>query len=114
MSRDLVYPFPPSGRPDEPGAWPEGVIARYLTVGGATVDLTYRLNALNPPEPFVTLAACGGCPASQEFGHWIASGSHFDGTFTEEHDPGAGDEKARTWAQSHAETCRAMPRPEGS
>ncbi|RBL79308.1 hypothetical protein DDE05_58825 [Streptomyces cavourensis] len=37
-------------------AWPENVIARYLTVGGATVDLTDQLNVLTPPQSYATLA----------------------------------------------------------
>ncbi|MFI8279771.1 hypothetical protein ACIGBH_33705 [Streptomyces sp. NPDC085929] len=110
MSRDLVYPFPPSGRPDEPGAWPEGVFARYLTVGGATVDLTSRLNVMTPPEPFATLAACSGCPAAQEFSHWRLMWQ-LEGGQDEEHHPAAADKDARAWAQAHAETCRAMPKP---
>ncbi|MFF2964256.1 hypothetical protein ACFVT1_36435 [Streptomyces sp. NPDC057963] len=70
--------------------WPDGVVARYLTVGGATVDLTIRLTLPPSPEPFN-----GGEPV-------------------EEHTPETADEQARAWAQSHAETCRAMPRPEAA
>ncbi|MFF8829139.1 hypothetical protein [Streptomyces sp. NPDC015131] len=94
--------------------WPEGVLARYLTVGGATVDVTTRYNAFTPPKPIATLASCTGCPASEEVGHWFGSGAHFNGTFREEHDRERADSQAREWAQSHAETCRAMPRPEAS
>ncbi len=94
-------------------AWPKGVIARYITVGGATVDLTYRMTVSNPPEPFATLATCGGCPASEEFNHWFGSGSHFNDTYKEEQDQERANKAAREWAQSHAEKCRAMPRPEG-
>lgn len=90
-------------------AWPEGVIARYLTVGGATVDLTHRLTVVNPPEPFATLAACTACPAREEFSHWqLVRGMYAD---REEHAPDAADEQARTWAQAHADKCRAMLRP---
>ncbi|MBT2467824.1 hypothetical protein J7E97_08045 [Streptomyces sp. ISL-66] len=94
--------------------WPEGVIARYLTVGGATVDLTHRLNFLNPPEPFATAAACSGCPDSEEFSHWVGTGSEWDGTYKEVLDVSQAEERARDWAQSHAEKCRAMPRPDGA
>ncbi|MFF1282182.1 hypothetical protein [Streptomyces sp. NPDC058299] len=92
-----------------PAPWPDGVIARYLTVGGAYVDLTHRLNVLTPPEPFATLAACTGCPASSEHNHyrlvWGLTAQH------EKHHPDLADRDARDWAQAHAERCRALPRP---
>ncbi|MYR36338.1 hypothetical protein GTX14_04620 [Streptomyces sp. SID4944] len=94
-------------------AWPENVIARYLTAGGATVDLTHRLTVHNPPEPFATLATCTGCPVTEERGHYrtyYPSGG-FLGDAVEEHEPEAADAQARAWAQSHAETCRAIPKP---
>jgi hypothetical protein len=92
-------------------AWPEGVIARYLTVGGATVDLTlvqreqggYDVRGIARTRDR-SRAACTGCPASEEFPHWV-------GVYGDIHQPDAADEKAREWAQAHAETCRAMPRP---
>jgi hypothetical protein len=64
-------------------AWPEGVIARYLTVAGATVDLTGGGNH--------TYYRCTGC----DFGK---------GTWWNER-------TALDHAQAHAETCRALPRP---
>lgn len=95
--------------------WPEGVIARYLTVGGATVDLTHG-DRHEPTRDGIgrtrshTLATCTGCPASQEFSHWrLIEGMYAN---REERDPEAADQKAREWAQEHASTCRAMPRPE--
>ncbi|MFD6360176.1 hypothetical protein ACFWFX_10015 [Streptomyces roseolus] len=93
-----------------PGAaWPEGVIARYLTVGGATVDMTHQYNVLTPPEAYATLASCTGCPATSEHSHyrmvWGMTAQR------EEHHPGAADRDALVWAQAHAEKCRAMPRP---
>ncbi|WP_037868243.1 hypothetical protein [Streptomyces sp. NRRL S-813] len=92
-----------------PTAWPEGVIARYLTVGGAHVDITYMCNALTPPEPYATLANCTGCPDSSEHSHyrmvWGLTAQR------EERVPEAADKDAREWAQAHAETCRALPRP---
>jgi len=90
-------------------AWPEGVIARYLTVGGATVDLTHLANTLTPPETYATRANCTGCPASSEHDHHRMVWGHT--IQREEHHPDAADNDARTWAQAHAEKCRAMPRP---
>ena len=94
-------------------AWPEGVIARYITVGGATVDLTHRLTLPPDPEPFATLATCTGCPASEERSHYRTyyGAGGFLRDAKEEHEAEAADADARAWAQSHAETCRAMPKP---
>ncbi|NED12076.1 hypothetical protein [Streptomyces sp. SID9124] len=86
-------------------AWPKGVLARYLTAGGATVDLTYRLTVHNPPQPYATLATCTGCVATNEVSQYVSRWG------VEEHAPEIADAESRTWAQSHAETCRAMPKP---
>lgn len=81
----------PNGQPTQqptPSAfaepWPPGVIARYLTVGGATVDLTsagedraYRI--------------CNGCGDGK--GIWWH------------------EKTTREYAQKHAEKCRALPKP---
>lgn len=91
-----------------PGAqpWEPGIIARYLTVGGATVDISHDVLYLHDTEPNVTVARCGG-EGCEKF-------------LTEKWPPHAyrlndgssgADAEARAWAQSHAETCRAMPRP---
>ncbi|WP_326768644.1 hypothetical protein OG978_32640 [Streptomyces sp. NBC_01591] len=79
--------------------WPESTIARYLTVGGATVDFTYADGWL--------VATCTGCGES-------------DRTDPETRYSDSPEEKqqridkvlpaARVWAQAHAETCRAMPK----
>ncbi|MFD7065916.1 hypothetical protein ACFV97_01615 [Streptomyces sp. NPDC059913] len=84
--------------------WPENVIARYRTVGGATVDITHDTLYLYDTEPNVSTAQCGGCEAySNE--EW--------GPHAYRHDNGSSgaDSDARQWAQAHAETCRAMPKP---
>ncbi|MFI0905747.1 hypothetical protein ACH4TE_19775 [Streptomyces sioyaensis] len=88
--------------------WPEGVIARYLTVGTATVDMTTRLTRHNPPEPFAFLVACSGCPETKEISHYRLRSVLQS---WEEHDPAEAEEEAREFAQTHAEKCRAMPRP---
>lgn len=63
--------------------WPEGVIARYLTVAGATVDL-------REDESLRHVGTCTGC--------------HHHIHVTVEHN-------ARHQAQEHAEKCRALPLP---
>lgn len=93
-----------------PTPFPEGVIARYVTVGGATVDLTVPAFRA---ESYETVATCTGCPASEVISHYrtahtVRAGS---GPRCEDvHDPDAANAQARKWAQAHAETCRAMPK----
>jgi hypothetical protein len=69
--------------------WPENVRARYLTVAGATVDLS-RATAEGRGSWFV-VSRCLGCDASSNVT--------------------PAESAARHWAQSHAEVCRALPRP---
>lgn len=81
--------FQPQDQPSprtEP--WPDGVEARYLTVGGATVDIDKRAHW-----------RCNGC-------HGTSVGAYtgpFGDAFT------LGD--IREQSQAHAEKCRALPRP---
>jgi hypothetical protein len=64
--------------------WPAGVTHRYVTVAGATVDIKGR-----GPD---TSYRCTGCPAASY---------------------GRSEFLAHEAAQKHAETCRALPRPNG-
>jgi hypothetical protein len=75
--------------------WPEGVIARYATVGGATVDIRHAIDRVIG-EPFADVADCGGC------------GARFIRDWER---PLPGTPNIRVWAQSHAEKCRAVPKP---
>jgi hypothetical protein len=70
-------------------AWPQGVIARYVTVGGATVDIHEE------EEDYV--ARCTGCTAM-----WSNGKSDWKLQY-----------QVRPWTQSHAEKCRALPQPDG-
>ncbi|MDQ0941722.1 hypothetical protein [Streptomyces sp. V1I1] len=70
-------------------AWPANVLFRFLTIGGATVDIA--------PQPTTALpdryaAVCGGCEASYT-------------------NPTGMSHNVKSWAQAHSETCRALPRP---
>ncbi|NUL05349.1 hypothetical protein HRW07_19350 [Streptomyces lunaelactis] len=76
-------------------AWPEGVIARYLAVAGATVDVYDNGTELR--------AICTGCPAAEDV-HRVAE-------ITEDWVRRRVVIKTQEWAQTHAATCRAMPRP---
>jgi hypothetical protein len=96
--------------------WPVGVIARYLTAGGATVDLTPGEYSYDAGDGIVgsrnlTRAACAGCLALEEFKHWRPVQRL---TFVDDvRDPEAAKREAREWAQEHAAKCRAMPKPAG-
>ena len=89
----------------QPAAWPEGVIARYLTVGGATVDLVDNRGSDR------ISATCMGTLCG-----WKKD------TFLEGMTDDTPEEKqyrferrlpwAQCDAQAHAERCRAMPKPE--
>ncbi|MFI6854513.1 hypothetical protein [Streptomyces sp. NPDC050416] len=89
--------------------WPEGVIARYLTVAGASlaredlaVDITYSTKS------GLITNTCAGCGSTEH--------TNTDGSFADS--PEAEQARVEQWlpqakrdAQSHAETCRALPRP---
>ncbi|BFP50149.1 hypothetical protein KCMC57_65170 (plasmid) [Kitasatospora sp. CMC57] len=68
--------------------WPEGVIARYLTVSGV---------ALANPDITVDLTKDGGTAECRGCGDDWANPAY--------------PTTVRQWAQSHAETCRAIPNP---
>jgi hypothetical protein len=106
------YTIPNQARAEaQATTWPEGVIARYLTLGGSTVDIATRLNVHNPPKPFAFLVTCSGCPETKEISHYRLRSVLQS---WEEHDPAEAEEAAREFAQAHAEKCRAMPRPDGA
>jgi hypothetical protein len=67
-------------------AWPEGVIARYLTVTGATVDIDSQ-----------STSRCTACHETDADDRFVSRGNS--------------ESRARRWAQRHAEKCRALPRP---
>lgn len=94
---------------DSPTPWPDGIFARYLTTGGATVDLTRTADpaTADARDWDQTHAVCTGCETTK-FTHWIHSGT---GISVPEAAVIA-DKEIRAWAQGHAEVCRALPRPE--
>jgi hypothetical protein len=78
--------------------WPAGVIGRYLTVGGATVDITHADSHDTASNIGTCQAKCLGCDATD----WTETYSQ----------PRNDEEDCRIWAQGHASYCRAMPNPE--
>lgn len=80
----------PQEEPKADNSWPEGTIARYLTLAGAALadgDITVDLSQAGHK------AQCRGCGDNQ--------GNSFD-------------YPVRQWALAHAASCRAMPRPPAS
>ncbi|GHB55619.1 hypothetical protein GCM10010331_49320 [Streptomyces xanthochromogenes] len=104
-------------------AWPEGVIARYVTVAGAVDDrTTVDLSVVSEPHRFpngaqedrpLTQVVCAGCASDATFSHYGLHRGSF-GAEWQVRDPQTADEAAHAWAQAHAEKCRAMARPEGN
>ncbi|MFJ6238867.1 hypothetical protein ACIQH0_32850 [Streptomyces griseus] len=100
-------------------AWPENVIARYLTVAGSSlgrddiaVDITRTRTAREKGRhdqqvgDITLVADCSGCSERDE--------TTYEGLYLDLVEPVLktfyGDH-TRKWAQSHAETCRAIPKP---
>ncbi|GGU24056.1 hypothetical protein [Streptomyces violascens] len=88
-------------------AWPEGVLARFLTVAGATVDLTYET------ATGTIVASCTG-----ELCGW-SERTDTQGLCTDT--PEQERERFEYWlpvtkkrARTHAERCRLLPRPGGA
>lgn len=77
-------------------AWPKNVVARYLTdAGKALADPTITVDLSEDPESSDISGVCRGCETtfddSNYFGRDLGTGRH--------------------WAQEHAQTCRALPKP---
>jgi hypothetical protein len=94
--------MPSSAHTTQPAAWPEGVIARYLTIAGALVDIWYDNGTLR--------TRCGGegcswteCTPTRVF--YTDSDEVRDQKIADAL-PGLQPD-----AQAHAEKCRALPRP---
>ncbi|MFD7615789.1 hypothetical protein [Streptomyces sp. NPDC059802] len=83
--------------------WPEGVIARYLTVGGAIVDVTYA-----PADDL--RAACQGERCPWRDGE-VTEVSYNDSAEDIDRKIDAALPPLQQNAQQHAETCRALPKP---
>lgn len=88
--------------------WPEGVIARYRTVGLASADVIDDTTRSRTGALHVLRATCTGerCPAEQRGGSYsIRANDEPDEDFLRN------VARLQEWAQTHAEKCRAMPRP---
>lgn len=85
--------------------WPPGTLARYVTVGGATVDITH-VNDLDEPLHHASCTGCGG------YHNEVWALAYFAGNRADAARDALYD--SRTWAQDHASTCRAMPKPGGA
>jgi len=105
-----------------PETWPEGVIARYLTAAGVAladpalaVDITVDAVPSLHPQTYEVQPGlldmsgritCSGCGTTAE----TYGGNEYYEANREDMTRFLAD-RSRPAAQSHAETCRAMPRP---
>lgn len=78
--------------------WPENVIAKYKTDVGAIVELTDGKNSIK--------GTCSGCPE-----HAQPYPFSYDPTCEGYRMDSYVKSTATSWAQKHAQTCRALPRP---
>ncbi|MGV2914709.1 hypothetical protein [Streptomyces alfalfae] len=93
-------------------AWPDDVIARYLTVAGeALADPTIATEVIEHRDDYDT-ARCTPCGStasySMETARLLAKKRGADPGFLGPREP---SRLAWQWAQEHAEKCRALPRP---
>lgn len=88
-------------------AWPEGVLARYLTVAG-TADPAAYVEITHTSRSGYVIATCNGCGQVEdtETHGRLDDPPELQAERVEEALP-----ESREWAQAHAEKCRAMPRP---
>ena len=80
--------------------WPDGVIARYLTVGGARVNI-------HPGSDGSCESVCAGCGARESSSGFTHNVSATPGMRRE-----LAVREAKSWSQGHAEVCCAVPQPE--
>ncbi|MFJ4329111.1 hypothetical protein ACIP3A_39210 [Streptomyces tricolor] len=86
-------------------------IARYLTVGTATVEITETGPRDDDGFAATTVSSCTGCPAS-DTQSWNTVSYSFSNEEIHRSVTEAAENaevRARDWAQKHAEKCRAMP-----
>lgn len=83
-------------------AWPEGVIARYLNLADAPIEITF--NAARSD----IVVDCTGCPWQKDTntGAMAYDTPEEEATRVEEHLPAS-----HRAAQEHAERCRGVARP---
>jgi hypothetical protein len=86
-------------------AWADNAIARYLTVAGATVDITYASHS------GLLAATCNGCGQVErtDTGGLLTDPPEKEDARIEKALP-----ESRELAQTHAEKCRALPRLAGA
>lgn len=100
---------------NQTAAWPEGVIARYLTVAGEALQdpsIAVDVAEENSDDPVKEgfRATCRGCGEGDLY-TYNRTVEMLGRQYVSNAD---GERLARKSAQAHAETCRSLPRPVGS
>lgn len=80
--------------------WPAGTLARFLTAGYGTVDVSRVEGTV------YSVAVCSGCLETRK-AYRTSEGCLGGRSFAVERN----ESVAKTWAQDHADRCRAMPKP---
>lgn len=98
----------------QPTEWPQGIIARYLTIAGqALADPTVIVDVETldtvDGDPYGTRSTCRACAAWDDWEY-----TDYRNYSEEASRAAASQSDARAWAQAHAEKCRALPRPGGA
>ena len=98
-------------------AWPEHVIARCVTAGGATVDILDEVTTRNayPGEEWHTLSGCCTGALCTWNDSWDARGDQYCWEKSEQPEPTYVKRlrELQTAVAKHARECRWMPKPEG-
>lgn len=103
-------------------ARPEGVIPSFLTVAGEALrdpTLCVTITETGPRDGkylYTTVAHCTGC-GNEDRTAWPDGSYSYNDEFIPTPREQAiewAEHTARTWAQEHAEKCRAMARPEAA
>ena len=93
--------MPSTAQSTQPAAWPEGVVARYLTKAAEISGMSITVDLAETDDGITS--SCNGCFATYH--------SSFDPMYEGRRMEEYADRQARAWAQTHAEDCRALPRP---
>ncbi|MGW1440300.1 hypothetical protein ACWD7M_34270 [Streptomyces griseus] len=87
-------------------------VAQYTAIGGATVTITEQSGYIDIYIPTEHLVSCNGCDEThtEDWGFDVWHDEFGDGPQPNFDSTGKQAlPAARTWAQEHAQTCRALP-----
>ncbi|WP_031129177.1 hypothetical protein [Streptomyces sp. NRRL WC-3719] len=95
-------------RPARPSAWPNALWPPPRPPALGRDDLTVDVETLTTvdyDDPYATRSTCRACATRDERDYDLYRNYRGDARAR------ASQDDARSWAQAHAERCRALPRP---